>query len=1083
MRFAALAVILLSSPSLILSQVVSRDMVDPDSCPWKQGEWVSARGSFSAISARAPEAPAAGKSLRIQVTYPARAFAYWDALPIEGALPGAPQRIAGWVRSDKAINALSFRFANTNGVSELEINGRKQKLEIGVKEQKPGQWVRLDAKIPDNWPRPLKFAGVVVNNWGRRNESAPESSVIDLCDLRVFTDVTEVPLAERPVLAVVQFPAHGNIFYADEAAPEASLVVGSWRGDALSLEAAAKVVSADGAEKPIAITGFSCLDFSKQTFKLPFAQPGAYKVQVTLKGLGEPRSFTHRYVVILRPPKLTEEQKTWSPYAINIHSGTTVDYKRLSRLGFVWVRDYAFNYGWMVRARGEGNYGGWPWYPKIVESVKNEELKLLPCLMGALQEDPKEEKPSKEWRRNLANIIASFPGQTCWELDNEFQLKGTGYEEGMRSSRYGCRHQVFGQISKAIAPDNWVVEQGAASIPIEAARAHIEAGRYADVDVLNGHRYCGLQAPEICKNNANTGQSDASTSLLRDTYLEWDQVAHMDGKNRQTWITEWGWDTKAGQPVSEWEQAAYIQRGYMLGFACGVDKMFWYWYDDSPEAVNFFDGCGIFDHKPKLEPKPVAAAFAALRSLLPEGMKYVGYAKLSPNAMAQIFESNGKLVAAAFLIDLEKKEGLTIKPPACEAVYDMFGAKVAAGPRELNIAPTWYVGIDKACDWLRQAPMEVTSKHYVRSVSGEPIHIAVTQVGEYSVETPKGWTSVKTDQGLTVTIPEGTPRGSGVMVVTGINQGVKKLMPIDVDIIPEAFIKTASVGFDGTFKVTVNNQSAAHKKHILRPELPDGWQIDPPEAVSELDAGKSTELTFKLAKSTTLRADDKGVTPKIIVYNAQGLALEKAPIVPREWKLSAVKGLKLDGDLKDWPVSAKLPNWMIGPRGELETADIRFGYAPEGLYIGIEMHNSKALVADPRAFWRAADCLELMIGPVAHFKEGSEWAKTDRQFWLCPLVDEHRVFLGNWSRHPDFKTGTDIKVQSFAKRIEAGYAMEILIPAAELGEWNPKNGDEMALSFTLAVQGLRDLREAFWPASKLDSVQAHPWMWGRILLD
>ena len=30
-------------------------------------------------------------------------------------------------------------------------------------------------------------------------------------------------------------------------------------------------------------------------------------------------------------------------------------------------------------------------------------------------------------------------------------------------------------------------------------------------------------------------------------------------------MTEWGWDTLAGQPVSEWEQAAYLQRKMSFG--------------------------------------------------------------------------------------------------------------------------------------------------------------------------------------------------------------------------------------------------------------------------------------------------------------------------------------------------------------------------------------------------------------------------------------------------------------------------------------------------------------------------------------
>lgn len=1066
---------MLGVPLFICADIVSRDMSNPEGCPWRQGDWVSARGIMSSLDERAPQASPNSHTLRIQITFPARTFAFWDALPIDGSIPGTPKKITGWVRIGDVDNGFAFRFADHTGNSEPEINGKKVKLELSSKHKK-GEWTFVELNIPPNWPMPLKFHGIISSNWGNRNATEKQVTTIDLCDVRIYTDVSEVPSEDRPVSAAVQFPAHGNIFYSDEAKPTANLIVGSWMGKDLQLEASVKVTSADGTEKTVPLPSFTCMDYAKQAIELPFTQQGAYKVAIDLKGLPKPQSFVNRYVVIPRPPKLTEEQKISSPYGLNIHSGTHVDYERLARLGFVWVRDYAFSYSWMVNARGNGAFAGWPWYPKIMEGISNAGLKVLPCLMSALKEDQDSPEPSEEWRRNMASIMTAFPNQMCWELDNEYDKDNLGY-------RYGRRHQVFAQISKAIAPENWVVEQGAAYIPVEDARTHIASGLYKDVDVLNGHRYCGYTPPEVNKQNVNTGQADALTSLLRDIYIEWVKVAQMDGKKRQTWITEWGWDTKAGQPVSEWEQAAYLQRGFMLGFACGIDKMFWYWYDDSPKAEVFFDGCGIFEAKPNLDPKPVSAAFAAFRCFLPEGKKYVGYANLSPNAMAHVFETEGKLIAAAFLINPENKEGLTIDVPPCDGMYDMFGTKLSGKKRELNVAPTWFVGLNKNDGWLLQTPMEVTSKHYLRSVPGEPIHLEVAQTGKYTVDAPSGWNTTQTDGGFTVTIPEGTPRGSGIIRVTGVNDSTRKIIPIDVDIIPEAFLKSHAVGFDGKINLLVNNQSSSRKRHVVRAEIPNGWEVKPQEAFTELDAGKSANVVFALTKSTTLRADAKEVTPKLVVFNEKGLPLDQTPIVPREWNLPHIKNLKMDGDLSDWPIESKVPTWMLLPRGDQETANIHFGYAPEGLYIGVDMKDSKAFVADPTAFWRAADCMEIMFGPVANFKEGSEWTKTDRQFWLCPLVDQNRVYLGNWSRHESVKAESDIKVQSAAKRTDGGYVMEILIPAEQLGEWHPKKGAEMAMSFTIAVQGLRNTREVCWPASKVDNMVSRPWMWGRIKLD
>src|SRR5574344_86265 len=168
----------------------------------------------------------------------------------------------------------------------------------------------------------------------------------------------------------------------------------------------------------------------------------------------------------------------------------------------------------------------------------------------------------------MAHFMASFPTLPAFEIDNEIDGRLDPW-----GPQYAAYHKAFGKIVKAVAPDRWAVESGVAGIYPDATRKHVKNGDFADIDVCNGHRYCGIDAPEVSKSNANTGQGEAKKTFLRDVYREWKRAATADGKDRQLWITEWGWDTRAGQIVSEWEQAAYLQRGYMLGLGNGVDKM------------------------------------------------------------------------------------------------------------------------------------------------------------------------------------------------------------------------------------------------------------------------------------------------------------------------------------------------------------------------------------------------------------------------------------------------------------------------------------------------------------------------------
>ena len=1058
--------------------LVSRDIGDPEANAWRQLDWITASGRWEPLAERAPGAPAEGKSLRIISRFPAGRFAYWglQLVPDQRKIPGDAKRFVGYGRkhSDKVGVEIILK--------DAEGKERKVWIDWGDK-----VWKRFEIAIPEDMVRPVTFESFTLSNWFSRNDPQDNEVVFDLCDFRVETDIAKVPFAERPYSVGLSFPAVGNIFYAGEK-PKVVVSAASWLGEARKLEIDAKVVSADGVERPFLVKPMTCLDSASVATELPFAQPGAYTVKLDVKGFPEPKSFSARYVVCLKPPALTPEQKRYSPYAINVHGGSYVGYDMFARLGFVWIRDYAYTFDWMLRARGNGEYGGWPWPKKMLGQAEDNGLMTLPCLMHSVrfnQNKPESLRaPDPEWRRGMAHFMASFPTLPAFEIDNEIdgRLDPWGPE-------YAAYHKAFGQIVKAVAPDRWAVESGVAGIYPDATRKHVKNGDFADIDVCNGHRYCGIDAPEVSKSNSNTGQGEAKKTFLRDVYREWKRAATLDGKNRQLWITEWGWDTRAGQIVTEWEQAAYLQRGYMLGLGNGVDKMFWYWnYDsDTDKPANFFDGCGIFDRF--RQPKPVAAAFSAMRHFLPADMKYVGYANLSPNAMVQIFEVKGKLVAAAFKIRLGGADYTLDKQPKAEGVFDMFGAPVdGRASRKLDVAPTWYVGLDKTCDWVKQTPLDVESNHFMRNVAGEPINIVVSAKGEYTAKIPQGWTQERIPEGIAVSAPAGTPRGPAEIVVTGVNAGVSKVMKLDVDIVPEAFAKSYSVDFDGAFKVDVVNQSATNKTHRVKAVLPAGWKVEPAEQTCTLDPEEKTSLAFKLTASTAVSAAEQTAIPKLAVETAEGMVIDYVPVVPREWQIKRAPNVKIDGNLAEWSTDQQMPAWMLGPRGDKEATKVYMSYANEGLYLAFDIADSKCFTSDPNSFWRAADCLEVMFTPVGDFTVGKAWGLQHHQFWFCPLAAEGRAFAGFWARAEGQKTESDIQdiktsVKKTGDAATGGYVMEIFIPATRIHGYKPEKGAVAGLSFTIAVQGHRDPREVFWPASKADNLVISPWKWGKIVFE
>ena len=1092
---AFLSVVVQSAMSQdINSDVVSKDIGDPTANPWSVGQWITVGGEVTSIDdvPSNPEAPKTGaKSMRVSVHYPVRTFGGWNASPKNKVLPGKPVKLSTWIRNvtdlsvNPKIDGLSFEF--------VDANTNKFSVHFSAKPNTGWQYQEkeLPSKIKDKNGKLVPVAYPVVldtigqSNWFDKNNPNAVSVVLDLFDLRLHTDMSEVPVNKRPYNVQLSFPAVGNNFFYGIEKPEIILAAGSWIGEEKTIEFDAKVISSTGEERKLVISNLKVFDASSVTAALPFTEPGAYTVNLKAKGFPETKEFSARFIITRKPPKLTEEQKRWSIYAMNLHGGTACYYEFWERIGMVWVRDYAYTFPWMVNARGEGAYKGWPWYPKILKSALDHDLMTLPCLMHSLKSEtdqatgrPHIAPMTKKWRRDMSLIIATFPEIVAWELDNEKDTLMFNDPEN-----YDLYHKTFGEVVHGVDPDVWAVEQGAAGIYVEPTRERVLSGAFDDIDVCNGHRYCGIYAPELAKNNANTGQGEAKQEYARDQWRRWKRAACADGKQRQIWITEFGWDTRAGQIVTEWEQAAYCQRGYMQGYASGVDKIFWYWYFDSdtPDPRWFFDGCGLYDRF--RQPKPVSAAFSAMRTFLPADVKYVGYANPSANSRVQIFDVNGTLVAAAFKLDKNGADTF-IDDPKADKYYDMYGSEQKQTKnRKLDIAPTWYIGFDKNHDWMKQTPIDILSDSYLLNVAGEVIEFKLDNMDkvEYTINCPAEWVQEKVADGINVTTPQTLTRSSRSFTVVGKYQGIEKVMNIELDIIPEVYAKSYSVQFDGKFYIECVNQSKYKKTHILKAQVPEGWVVEPALTEYTAEPNQKIKIDYVLKKSTSVRADDKENAPYIRIESEDGRLLDRAPIVQRDWTMNSKNDVKIDGNLKEWNANNQLPTWMVGPLGDNENSRVYMAYSKDGLYLAFDVADSQCFCADPRSFWRATDCLEFMFNSSATFEVGEKWTKNHHQFWFCPLADENRAYAGIWGRSEGQESIYDIpEVKSVVKKTKDGYIMEAFIPAMHLHGFKPVPGTMAGVSFTMAVQGHKRQREFYWPGSKADNLVVSPWAWGKV---
>ena len=432
---------------------------------------------------------------------------------------------------------------------------------------------------------------------------------------------------------------------------------------------------------------------------------GLYTLQASV-ALSDGTDRTEQMTLARLPAErnLSEPEKLASPYGLNVHSGSRIVIEPFRKAGLVWFREYAFAYDWLLRAKGEdGKYAGWPYYPKMVGAYAEAGVKCLPVIQKSLQ--PPEVTggkvtgrigPDRNWTREISSIVMAFPQITHWELSNEYDLPAANskVEEQIGWANYRAYHKQFGNILELLGGGELTaVENGRAGIWPDRLLRCVQSGDFASIGVVNVHHYCGTEAPEANLSNFNMGSESKLPTLLFDELRAVKRAAQADGKKRQSWLTEFGWDTLAGPVVSPYQQAVFLPRAWMVAMAAGTDKAFWFYNFDAADPKQFFDGCGLLDARG--QPKLSLCSLAGLTSVLPNP-RYVGDLEAGSNTCGYVFETDGKLVAALWTI--QGDDGPTVQFQA-ERIQDYLGNPIDGQSARLSMAPVYAVGLSKKDRW------------------------------------------------------------------------------------------------------------------------------------------------------------------------------------------------------------------------------------------------------------------------------------------------------------------------------------------------------------------------------------------------
>ncbi len=112
--------------------------------------------------------------------------------------------------------------------------------------------------------------------------------------------------------------------------------------------------------------------------------------------------------------------------------------------------------------------------------------------------------------------------------------------------------KAFADLVRALGGSALVaVEQGQVGINPERIRRCVLSGDFEHIAVVNVHHYCGSDPPELNLVNFNPKEDTREVAgSLFDLLRLAKQAARSDGKERQLWLTEFGWDMEAGHVVS-----------------------------------------------------------------------------------------------------------------------------------------------------------------------------------------------------------------------------------------------------------------------------------------------------------------------------------------------------------------------------------------------------------------------------------------------------------------------------------------------------------------------------------------------------
>ena len=203
--------------------------------------------------------------------------------------------------------------------------------------------------------------------------------------------------------------------------------------------------------------------------------------------------------------------------------------------------------------------------------------------------------------------------------------------------------------------------------------------------------------------------------------------------------------------------------------------------------------------------------------------------------------------------------------------------------------------------------------------------------------------------------------------------------------------------------------------------------------------------------------------------------------------------VRLNGELSDWPASAKLAgvrsSASVGSeRSKLAAPNIYLGWREEGLYLAIEVFDNDIQGAPAQGWWWTRDNVEFWISTKPVGSDQVAYDASSHEFFFVPNSfpgdDGLAGTVGQWHRDGDALKDNLIPapgVKQVCRIFPDRYVVEIFIPAKALHGFDPSKQNAMA--FNIAFRNFQHALDYFWSAPKDVLTQLRPNTWGPIYLE